>query len=52
MMPDAPVRPAVTEAVVAVKTPLYRWTNGGSEVFILRFVNKDGSAYGGFKCTA
>ena len=30
-------------------TPLHQWTNGGTEVLILKCVEKDGTSYGGFK---
>ena len=31
------------------KTPVHQWTNGGSEVLILRFSDKDGKSHGGFQ---
>jgi hypothetical protein len=31
------------------KTPVYKWTHDGNEVLILRFSNKDGTAYKGFQ---
>lgn len=29
--------------------PVHQWTNGGDEVFVVRFVSKDGKSYGGFQ---
>jgi hypothetical protein len=29
--------------------PIHQWTNGGDEVFVLRFADKDGKSYGDFQ---
>ena len=29
--------------------PVHRWTNGGNEVLVVRFVSQDGKSYGGFQ---
>jgi len=32
-----------------VPIPSHQWTNGGTEVLVLRFVNRDGKSYGDFQ---
>jgi hypothetical protein len=40
---------AAKKAVKAEKPAIHEWTNGGDEVLVLRFSDKDGKAYGGFQ---